>query len=403
MAIIRCKCRLPKLGAGQTLRDRAGAAALRLLLLFPLWSGAVADDREQLTATTRELGAVQNRIQRLEQSVDGLDASREKLNDQLAALEIQYGRVSDAMRELATQIQSASQETEALQQRRQQTAHRILGHNQALVGQVRSAYAIGHQDWLKLLLNQEDAGVSGRVVTYYRYLSRARARQLQALERDLEELRGLEVAIRDKVLGLDGQRSELDRERARLDQARAERARLLADLERERQGKSAQLAQLNEDAGRLQEILAELRDATSPDPAEGERGPVVAGKNRLGWPVAGELRQRFGAPRMSGQWDGVLIAAREGEPVRAVAPGHVAFADWLRGYGLLAIIDHGNGLMSLYAYNQSLQRDVGDAVAAGEVVARVGVSGGQSEPALYFGLRDRGRPIDPLRWCQRDD
>jgi septal ring factor EnvC (AmiA/AmiB activator) len=381
------------------------------LLLMVLVSAAPADDRGKLAEKTRELSAVQERIKRLQKAVGGLDLQKDSLTGQLAALETEYGRLADAARETEAKIKQTSQETEQLKQRRDRIRQRVIDHNQALVGQVRSAYALGRQDWLKLLMNQEDAGASGRVLTYYRYLNRARAVQLQALSRDLDEARGIEDALQGKLRGLEASRDELNVKRTRLDESKAERERLLAALERERKDKNARLLQLNEDASRLQSLIAALHEAEAaaresasegglPSPSDVSPSAV---KGQLGWPVGGDVRQRFGAPRMSGRWDGVLIAAREGEPVRAVAPGRVAFADWLRGYGLLTIIDHGNGLMSLYAYNQSLQRDVGDWVETGELVARVGASGGQSEPALYFGLRDKGRPIDPLAWCARDD
>lgn len=381
------------------------------LLILLVVAAAAADDRGKLAETTRELGAVQDRIKRLQKAVGGLDLQKDSLTGQLAALETEYGRLADAARELEAQIKRTSQETAQLEQRRDQIRQRVVDHNRALVGQVRSAYALGRQDWLKLLMNQEDAGASGRVLTYYRYLNRARAVQLQSLGRDLDEARSVEEALLGKLRGLESGRDELNGKRARLDESKAERERLLAELERERKDKNTQLLQLNEDASRLQSLIAALRDeeaadrelATAAATLSSSEAVPGAGKGQLGWPVAGDLRQRFGAPRMSGRWDGVLIAAREGESVRVVAPGRVAFADWLRGYGLLTIIDHGNGLMSLYAYNQSLQRDVGEWVEAGDVVARVGASGGQSEPALYFGLRDKGRPIDPLAWCARND
>ncbi|NJD07043.1 MAG: peptidase M23 [Methylococcaceae bacterium] len=381
------------------------------MLLIGLVSAASADERGRLAEKSRELGAVQERIKRLQKVIGGLDAQKDGLTGQLAALETEYGRLAEAARAMEAKIRNTGQETEQLRQHRDRIRQRVVDHNQALVGQVRSAYALGRQDWLKLLMNQEDAVASGRVLTYYRYINRARAAQLQSLGRDLDEARAVEDALQAKMRGLEDSRAELDRKRARLDQSKTEREALLAALERERKDKSTRLLQLNEDASRLQSLIAALpeADAEVPESASeaeispsGPAAPAEA-KGRLGWPVAGDLRQRFGAPRMSGSWDGVLIAAREGDTVRAVAAGRVAFADWLRGYGLLTIIDHGNGLMSLYAYNQSLQRDVGDWVDAGEVVSRVGSSGGQSEPALYFGLRDKGRPIDPLAWCARNE
>jgi septal ring factor EnvC (AmiA/AmiB activator) len=123
-------------------------------------------------------------------------------------------------------------------------------------------------------------------------------------------------------------------------------------------------------------------------------------KGKLPWPVKGRLAQRFGSPRSEGIWDGVLIDASEGMEVQAVTRGKVVYAEWLRGYGLLTIIDHGQGYMTLYAFNQSLYKRMGDQVKAGDVIASVGQSGGRSQSGLYFGIRKKGVPIDPLEWCR---
>jgi septal ring factor EnvC (AmiA/AmiB activator) len=124
-------------------------------------------------------------------------------------------------------------------------------------------------------------------------------------------------------------------------------------------------------------------------------------KGSLPWPVRGRLAQKFGSPRTEGAWDGVLIDAPEGMEIKAVTQGKVVYAEWMRGYGLLIIIDHGHGYMTLYAFNQSLYKKMGDTVAAGDVIASVGQSGGRSEAGLYFGIRNKGVPIDPLEWCRR--
>jgi septal ring factor EnvC (AmiA/AmiB activator) len=222
------------------------------------------------------------------------------------------------------------------------------------------------------------------------------------LESDLIEARKLETAATGLTQRLTSAQQTLEQERGRIDALKLERQRHLAELEKESKDKKTELSHLREDAQQLQQVLANLQRNSAPTPAprstEGNLGADQKSQPHSDWPVTGNLRHRFGAARMSGQWDGVVISAPEGEAVHAIKPGRVAFADWLRGYGLLAIVDHGNGLMSLYGFNQSIHKIVGDWVGAGDVVASVGSSGGQSEPALYFGIRDKGRPIDPLTW-----
>src|SRR5690606_34075729 len=216
-------------------------------------------------------------------------------------------------------------------------------------------------------------------------------------------LRALETEIRDQTRELEALRTRQERERHALEAARVRRAQLLAALNRQLSAQQDEIERLRADERRLQRLLQELRtvlpEAELPSPGPQERFGALNG--RLPLPLAGRIAAGYGEPKGIGDltWRGIFIAAREGDPVRAVARGRVAFADWLRGFGLLLILDHGDGYMTLYGHNQALHRRTGDWVEAGETIAAAGNTGGAPAMGVYFEIRQNGVPHDPLQWC----
>jgi len=297
----------------------------------------------------------------------------------------------------------------------------------------------GQQEYLKLLLNQQNPEKFSRTLTYYDYLSQARLEQLATFNETLRQLANVEQDIANQQNQLNEQKSALDGRREQLAEARKERQLALAKLNKDlsardqklkaRQQEQAQLGnvlktieatlarQAREAAeARKLELAAEQARLKGDKASPGANGPLVSSsgatyggnfasaRGKLPWPVDGRLAARFGTARGGDErtkWDGVLISAGAGSQVHAVHGGRVVFADWLRGAGLLVILDHGNGYLSLYGHNQSLLKDAGQIVKAGEAIATVGTSGGQNTPALYFAIRQQGRPSDPAQWCRR--
>jgi septal ring factor EnvC (AmiA/AmiB activator) len=364
--------------------------------------GAGADP--QAVQPRKELAQVREHIESARKSRDALEARKNELDAQLSEAERSYGRLAQALKELEIEASAQSQRTGALKRQREDLLARARRQRRALAGQARAAYAQGRQEWLKLLLNQEEPSRLTRVLAYYKCLNQARVGLLQSMEQELAESQRLQEALAQEAQRLAETRRRIDEERSALEESRQVRRGLLAKLEHQLRDQDLELKRLQEDERRLQDLLATLRPkgdrdnpagnaATPPSPSSPEASPAC--------PVAGRLVGQFGSPRMNGRWDGLVIAAEEGAPVRAVADGRVAYSDWLRGYGLLTIVDHGDGVMSLYAFNQSLYKGVGDRVAVGEVIAAVGASGGRAEPALYFGIREQGRAVDPSPWCGR--
>ena len=309
-----------------------------------------------------------------------------------------------------------------------------------LIGlQARAAYQNGRQEYLKLLLNQQNPEKFSRTLTYYDYLNKARLEQLDSFNETLRQLANVEADIEAQQNLLAEKKDGLLERRNQLAEVRKERQQTLAKLnsdlstrERKLQARRQEQAQFERvlktieetlarqareaEEARQRELLAERqrqqqRQAGSAAPSgpmvssagSSFGGPFAQAKGKLPWPVDGRLVARYGTPRGGDartKWDGVLIGASAGTQVRAVHGGRVVFADWLRGAGLLVILDHGNGYLSLYGHNQSLLRDAGEIVKAGDPIATVGTSGGQETAALYFAIRQQGRPSDPAQWCR---
>ncbi|MBC8026851.1 MAG: peptidoglycan DD-metalloendopeptidase family protein, partial [Steroidobacteraceae bacterium] len=265
----------------------------------------------------------------------------------------------------------------------------------------RAAHLIGPQEPLKLLLNQKDPAQTGRMLEYYRYFGRSRAAQIEEIKRHLGELTSLDAALAEEEGRLveleERQKSQL----AKLTAARERRGRALVTLEADSKNRAKELERLRDQQGGLEKLVRELRRAlerVEKFPTD-SKDAFAKLRGKLSWPVAGKLSASFGQVRAGGvKWDGVLVAGAQGSPVRAVYHGRVVYADWLSGLGLLTIIDHGDGYLSLYGHNERLYKEVGERVTAGDTIATVGDSGGRSSPALYFEIRKGGRPVDPRLW-----
>jgi septal ring factor EnvC (AmiA/AmiB activator) len=269
--------------------------------------------------------------------------------------------------------------------------------------QVRAQYAAGRQEQVKLLLNQQDPGTVARMLTYYRYVHAARAERIASIQTALAELGQTEARILEQQAQLATLRETQQRGNAELEASRARRAVLLASLDRKVAAQSQEIERLREDEARLTRLLKEITTAYADIPLPRKlKGAFGTLRGKLALPAQGRLSARFGDAKPVGnlKWRGLLLTAAEGAPVRAVARGRVAYADWLRGFGLLLILEHGDGYMTLYGHNQSLHKQAGEWAEAGETVARVGNTGDAPQAGLYFEIRHNGEPRDPLLWCR---
>lgn len=401
-------------------------------LLAPAFADQKADTQKQLDAARADVSELKKLLEQLQQEKSGVQK-------QLKTTETEMGELENQVKGLREELQESEEELKRLDQEKKKLQGARL-EQQRLIGiQARAAYQGGRQEYIKLLLNQQNPEKFSRTLTYYDYLAEARMAQLTAFNETLRQLANVEQDISHHQQQLQVQKGELDSRSAQLAEVRKERQQALAKLNKDyaardqrlkaREQEQAELGrvlktieetlarQAREAEAQRQRELAAAREKPSAPAATGKRaesGPLVSSgatyggpfsnaKGKLPWPVNGRVVARYGTPRGEDartKWDGVLIGATAGSQVRAVHGGRVVFADWLRGSGLLVILDHGNGYLTLYGHNQSLLKDAGDIVKAGEPIATVGTSGGQDTPALYFAIRQQGRASDPAQWCR---
>ncbi len=379
------------------------AFALALLLTAPCPGAPAGRPESEARKAEAELQAVKSEIERITRQVSAEQVERDRLTNELKSAELSVGKVREVLAELRRErAERAARRAQLAAEKREREAG-VQENRAALAGQLRAAYFIGRQEPLKLLLNQKDPALAGRMFAYYSYFGRARAGQIRLIEEDVERIAELEGELEAE----DQQLAELEKQQRaqlhQLEQARVERRHVLASLEAESHTRAQSLERLRSQQAGLEKLLRELRAAVERFPLEGNDA-FTRLRGKLAWPVSGHLVARFGDARAGGvRWDGVVVATERGAPVKAVCQGRVIYADWLPGLGLLTIVDHGDGYLSLYGHNERLYKAVGEPVATGDTIAAAGDSGGSSRPELYFEIRRGGKPVDPRPWFKAAD
>lgn len=422
--------------------------ALIALALAGLLSTAYADDREQ---TQQQLDATKQDIAELKKQLSQVQEQKNGVQKDLRGTETQMGKLEKQVEALQTELKKTQGELDRLAQQKDQLQQSKTEQQRLIAIQARAAYQGGRQEYLKLLLNQQNPEKFARTLTYYDYMSTARMAQLKQFNETLRQLANVEQDIAGQQAALLAQQSSLDSQRQDLDKVRKERQAALAKLNDSYKQQDQKLSARQQDQEDLAKVLKTIEETLARQAREAEEarqkallaaqeaekqrqrenaqakaddtpkrakttpgalvssggasygGPFAAGRGKLPWPVDGRLLARFGETRGDDartKWDGVMISAPAGTQVHAVHGGRVVFADWLRGAGLLVILDHGDGYLTLYGHNQSLLKGAGDVVKAGEAISTVGNSGGQDTSALYFAVRQQGRPSDPSQWCR---
>jgi murein hydrolase activator len=348
-----------------------------------------------------KLDALREQIKVLAAQQQQTREQRGGVAEELRERELRIAAVAKDLRVIDTRIGEQQQALDDLNRRRDVLQARLSTQRDALASLLRSAYALGRHQELKLLLQQERIGTAARVLAYHRYFQRARIARIEELLADLSGLAQVQQAIEQQTATLAASRADRANENERLQRERVERAGALDALERELTDQQARLAALGKDEKALLDLLGRLRDVFADIPTQlAGAEPFSQRRGKLPWPLAGRVASGFGASEDGRAQSGIVVAARGGTPVHAVSHGRVAYADWLKGYGLLMILDHGDGYMSLYGYNESLLKDVGDWVDGGEPIASAGSSGGRRDAGLYFELRLKGKPLDPRLWLK---
>jgi len=377
---------------------RAGLTALLVLCGAPGAAVPAAQPDADAKRTQAELQAVKSEIDRMTRQVTEEQVQKDRLSKELRTAEVSVGKAREGLDGVRRgRAERAARRAALAGQRRTREAD-LAQNRGALAGQLRAAYLIGREEPLKLLLNQKDPERAGRMFVYYSYFGRARADQIRDIEADVEAIASLD----EQVQAEDARLAELEKQQRaalmELEQAREKRSGVLASLTAESNSHAQNLERLKSQQSGLEKLLRELRRAMEKFPID-NNDAFARLRGKLAWPVGGKLVARFGESRAGGvKWDGVLVATERGAPVRAVYGGRVIYADWLPGLGLLTIIDHGDGYMSLYGHNERLYKTVGERVIAGDTLGSAGDSGGSNRPELYFEIRKAGKAVDPRPW-----
>jgi len=381
------------------------ATRFALLLMLTTAAGAVvAQDSggELAKVKERELEQVRERISDLKQSMDRSAIERDRLTGELQGIEIAISEQRMRIRDIEREQRYTQNKKQALDADLAEREEHLDIESSELAAQVRAAYMNGSQEKIKLLLNQGDPATLGRLMAYYRYLSDYRADNIAAVMEEIQKLAELRSQIAAEEAQLAGLSKKRYAELTQLNSSQEERQALLKSLKNKIANEGQEVERLAAQDQDLTRLIAELTSILSDYPISSE-APFSQHNGRLTWPVAGTLIHDFGQPRVGGdiKWNGVVLAAPRGREVRAVYHGRIAFADWLAGMGLLVIVDHGEGYMTLYGYNETILKNTGDWVAPGDVIATVGDSGGQQRSSVYFELRRGTEPVDPRQWVTR--
>lgn len=396
-----------------------------------------ADERSQAQQDIRK---AEQDIAELEKLIRQIQTEKSAAQQALQQTEKEIGDLEKNIRSLEAEQKKNEQEILEFEIEKGKFESRRRQQQKLVALQSRAAYQAGQSEPLRLFFNQQDPALVSHNLTYYQYLQQARQQQIKQFQATVRQLSELQAAIDLHQQELEQQKTQLQQQRDQLAELRQQRRQLVAELDKKQQGSQQQLSSRKQEQKKLNDLLAAIEQKLARQ-AEQERlrrererqlalqknqdrirqqqAPVRGGqqvssqfshpggnfaqaRGKLPWPVNGRLLAGFGSPRNDtrSKWDGVLIQATEGHQVRVIHPGRVVFADWLRGSGLLVIVDHNDGYLSLYGHNQSLLVDAGDYLKAGQPIATVGNTGGQSQSALYFAIRKQGQATDPGQWCR---
>lgn len=371
-----------------------------LLLGSPI--AAVQAAGADAKAKEAELKQVRARIEAIRKAIHADAERRDALAGELKQADIAVQNARERLADVRAQRTAAENKLAELRREQAETERAIAAERTALSAELAAAYMNGRQEQLKLLLNQQDPARLGRMMAYYGYFGRARAERIDRIGDRLEHLELLNERISAEAARLRALEEESERTVNQLASARQQRAQTLAKVQATLKSRNQELAKLQRDARALEDLVAQLRRAIDEFPELAEQ-PFEKVKGKLPWPIAGRVLAKFGDLRAGGplKWQGIVIGADRGAQVRAPFYGRVVYADWLPGLGLLIVLDHGNGYMSLYGNNEQLYRRVGERVAPGDLLAAVGDAAGVGKPGLYFEIRKGRQPVDPSAWLVR--
>jgi murein hydrolase activator len=362
---------------------------------------AGAAETDPVRENAAQLDKLRGRIHALQESLDSDRSRKDELSSQLEDAERRYAGLSAELAGLRRQINAQAAQRRRTEAARADAEKDVARHRRALAQQLRAYYIIGQRGETKLVLNQDGSQRLTRVLTYYDYLNRARVERIRLIQEQAEKLAALAVQLKQETAVLQETRSRQQGTLTALEAVRAEREETMQALASRIAGEEGELKQLKSDEKDLSRLIDELRAALADVPADLGK-PFNRLRGQLPWPLRGKLLAKFGEPKAGGRlkWNGLWIAGSEGDPVKAIARGRVAYVGWMHAYGLIAVLEHEGGYYSLYGHNQNVAVSVGDWVQAGDPIATVGATGGHARSGLYFELRKGTDAINPRPWLK---
>lgn len=373
--------------------------ALSLSVVVPSPAWAEIDQH----ASLKQLDALKQNIKAIDKWLDRANSEKSGLSKQLRKYELEIASISLTIKGLSAQNRQFNQELKVLKRQKQTQVQALNLQKAQLIKQLKTIYMEGQQPALKLLLDSDNPQDLSRYIKYFSYIKDARSEKIAAFQTALSKLDKTEQEILRKQTKLAENRAKLSDKKTALGKESKKRKQVLAKLESSIANKSGELQKLKEDQTRLEKLLLEVEQAIANLALPSDATPFKQQKRKLPWPLKGKVVERFGSRVAQGKLrsQGIRIRTPEDSAVQAVHYGRVVFSDWLRGFGLLLIIDHGDGYMSLYGNNKSLIKETGDWVAVGDTISYSGNSGGKSSSSLYFEIRRNGKPLNPTSWLRK--
>jgi septal ring factor EnvC (AmiA/AmiB activator) len=384
-------------------------SACFLLLSFCLLANCAYASKQD------ELDNLRKRITNLQQELEKTSESKSEAADSLRKSERAISNSNRRLAELAQKQIEAENTLSQLQLQENQLEKAMQGQQTLLGKLLYQQYLGGRQEYLKMLLNNRDPNQMARDIVYYEYIARSRAVWLHTLRDSLDQLHTVTAQTRQKSDEIASLQTEQSSQRLTLEKDKITHQQVLQKIALQLKQQRNEIGRLQGDENRLAQLVEKLsrilaqpkrKNLFSNNNLPDDRfdgSPFERLKGKLALPVKGTVTNKFGTARPDStvQWKGLFVKASANQPVKAIASGRVVFADWMRGFGNLLILDHGKGYMSLYGNNETLYKQVGDVLRGGDTIAAVGNSGGNEESGLYFELRHEGQPMDPMKWISR--
>lgn len=373
--------------------------ALLLFLSFSSPSQAAASNRQQAEKELKILKAAISNIQ--EELQDNLDR-QSTAQRHIKVIDKKLAAATKQLNQTQTKLSLEQSKLTDLKQEQKDKVKLREKQRKQLASQLKSAYISGRQEYVKLLLNQEDPTKVSRMLEYFRYLNQARIDDIEELQQTLQRLTAIEQDIQTSLVALsDLEESQKTQQKEQV-KLKKEQQVALNTLKSSYNNQNSRLEKLKRDEEELAKVIQSIEETLRQFAPKQSLNGLAKHKNKLRRPAEGSIIHRFGSNKLGNRlkWNGILIGSQEGSTVQAIHNGQVVFSDWLRGYGLLVIVDHGKGYLSLYGQNQTLLKSPGDWVEAGEPVSTSGGSGGSGESGLYFEIRYKGKPQNPVAWIR---